>query len=340
MTVSTKTRSSRYSIPVVRVEIAQATKSLRYNLRSIWLFTYSDIKTIWAPKTIFGTLSALAAPSFGFATAASPSTPIDVLRRVPLTAFWIWINLLPFDIDNQRHDVSIEEDRINKPWRVLPSGRMNPKQARKLMLCLYCIAAFVSGRIGGVAQCLGLMALGYWYNDLGGSDTSCIIRNFINGLGYNCFASGATEVALGMGLLPYTNVPLSLSEMLNPARPDRILFWKWVAILVTVITTTAHAQDIHDQEGDSLRGRHTVPLVIGDVPARVSMVIGVWFWTFTCCLFWNVGIVPYLLIGSVAATVSARTMLYRSVKSDKKTFLIWNGWVTTIYMLPVLKLWF
>lgn len=49
---------------------------------------------------------------------------------------------------------------MNKPWRTMPSGRMNPAQARKLMFCLYVVAAFISWKIGGLTQCLALMALG------------------------------------------------------------------------------------------------------------------------------------------------------------------------------------
>jgi hypothetical protein len=132
---------------------------LGYHIYSIWLFTYSDIKTIIVPKTIFGALGALSAPSFGFRLIHIPS-PLEVSLRLPLTILWVWINLLPFAIDNQRHLSSIEEDKINKPWRVMPSGRMIPAQAKRLMLCLYPVAALVSWQIGGFPQCLALMVLG------------------------------------------------------------------------------------------------------------------------------------------------------------------------------------
>lgn len=151
--------SVQHAVSTLHQEPPHNAGSLTYHIYSIWLFTYSDIKTIIIPKTIFGALSALAAPSFGFNPSYTPS-PLGVGLRLPLTVFWVWINLLPFAIDNQRHPGSIAEDKMNKPWRVMPSRRMTPAQAKRLMLCLYAVAAFVSWKIGGFPQCLALMALG------------------------------------------------------------------------------------------------------------------------------------------------------------------------------------
>jgi len=151
--------SVQHTVSTIQQELSYTAGSLRYHIYSIWLFTYSDIKTIIIPKTTFGTLSALAAPSFGFNPIYTTS-PLGVGMRLPLTIFWVWINLLPFAIDNQRHSGSIAEDMINKPWRVMPSRRMTPTQAKRLMLCLYAVAAFMSWKIGGFPQCLVLAALG------------------------------------------------------------------------------------------------------------------------------------------------------------------------------------
>jgi hypothetical protein len=263
---------TRHGLAASPERLTDAISPFADSLYATWLFTQSDLKTIVIPKTIFGTLSALAAPSFGFDAITATPTPLMVLYRIPLTLLWVWINLLPFAIDNQRHPRSIAEDAINKPWRVLPSGRMSPIQARNLMIFLWGLAIIVSWRIGGFNQCIMGIALGtithsitnscishistgFWYNRFGGSDDSCIIRNVINALGYNCFTSGAAEVALGFSLMPYRAVPLSIAALTEPDHKEYILFWKWVAILVAVISTTAHAQDMHDQAGDSIRGR-------------------------------------------------------------------------------------
>ena len=134
-------------------------KRARFHTYSIWLFTQSDIKTIIVPKTAFGALCALATPVFGIEPSAGP-TAITVLRRLPLTAFWVWVNLLPFAIDNQRQPLSIIEDAVNKPWRSLPSGRLTASQAKAVMLCLYALAILTSWNFGGLEQSLALIVLG------------------------------------------------------------------------------------------------------------------------------------------------------------------------------------
>ena len=93
-----------------------------------------------------------------------------------LVAFWTWINLLPFAIDNQRQPAAIAEDSLNRPWRPMPSNRLTQKQARQIMFTIYPVAGLTSLYAGGLHQCIPLMVLGYWYNDCGGADISCVVR--------------------------------------------------------------------------------------------------------------------------------------------------------------------
>lgn len=131
--------------------------SLRYHAYSVWLFTQSDLKTIVIPKTVFGTLSALAFPVFEINSIRTPTTS-ELLWRIPLTAFWVWIILLPFVIDNQRLALSIEEDKVNKPWRAIASGRLDKSYAKILMLWLYVATIIISSLIGGLPHAfLGIL---------------------------------------------------------------------------------------------------------------------------------------------------------------------------------------
>ena len=132
---------------------------ITYHLYTIWLFTYSDIKTIVIPKTVFGSLSAMAATSFGISASTAPTTS-EVIQRIPTTLFWVWITLLPFAIDNQRDANSVAEDTINKPWRVMPSRRLSPKEAKRLMICLYAVSITSSWWIGGFLPGVALLILG------------------------------------------------------------------------------------------------------------------------------------------------------------------------------------
>lgn len=128
-------------------------------LYTLYLMTYSDIKSILLPQTIFGISNALAAPVFGLDSRSIPQ-PASILWRLPLTALWVWINLLLFTIENQRQTSSIEEDKLNKPWRPIPAGRITQSQMESWRGWVYCAAFAVSYWIGGLVQCVALMGLG------------------------------------------------------------------------------------------------------------------------------------------------------------------------------------
>ena len=178
-------------------------------------------------------------------------------------------NLLPFNIDNQRRPAAIVEDTLNKPWRPMPTKRLTPREAKVTMFALYPTAFMVSVYVGGLKQSTTLILLGFWYNDRGGSDTSCVGRNFINACGFICYSSGAMEVALGFPL---------------PLEPQLI---QWFLIIGGVVFSTVQTQDTYDQIGDSLRGRRTVSLVIGDGPARWLTAAFVSFWCLVCPWYWT-----------------------------------------------------
>ncbi|KUI72061.1 hypothetical protein VM1G_11830 [Cytospora mali] len=218
-----------------------------YHIKTLWLFTFSDLKTIVIPSTIFGITNALAAPVYRIRPTLESS---DMIWRVPVVFLWVWFNLIPFAINNQRTPLAIAEDSANKPWRPLPRGRLTPAHAKILMVCFYIAVPIVSVAVnGGLRQGICLVFLGTWYNNFGGADHHPVLRNTINALGYSCFTSGAMEVALAAPLPLSTTGPFS----------------RWFAILAGIILTTVHTQDMYDQEGDAIRNRRTMPLVVGDV---------------------------------------------------------------------------
>ncbi|KAK4640661.1 hypothetical protein QC761_0094250 [Podospora bellae-mahoneyi] len=284
-----------------------------FHVQSIWLFTRSDLKTIVIPQSAFGIINAIA---------SSNDWP-EVLSRVPMVFFWVWINLLPFAIDNQRQAEAILEDRHNKPWRTMPSQRMTEAQARILMLLLYPVSLFTSLRLGGTRQCLALMVLGYGYNDLNLADRSWISRNVINALGFCSFASGALEVAM--------DSPLSFSGENNQT------VVKWLAMIGGIVFSTVQTQDMADQVGDSSRGRKSMPLALGDGPARWMIAIPMVGWSIVCPWFWGAGAVVHVVAAFLGLLIACRTLTWRSIEADKRTFQLWNLWMAGLYTLPLLS---
>ena len=311
LTASTETNS-------VLHRLMSAAKVCVYHLYSIWLFTSSDLKTIIGPSFVFGATNALAGAEYGPKSSHSGLSRA-VMRRLPLVLLYIWINLLPFVINNQKSPNAIKEDAINKPWRTLPSGRMTTQQAGRLMLILYLLALRLSYVTGGLKQSVALVFLGTWYNNFAGADSNCLVRNLLNAAGYLCFTSGAMEVAFGF-----------------PLRVEARLV-QWFGVIAAVLVTTVHVQDMCDQVGDSMRGRKTVPLVLGDGPARWTTAIPMIFWGYVCPRFWNSAMVVTALSLLLAGTVAARSLMLRTIKDDVLTFKVWNGWLTLVFLLPLLS---
>jgi 4-hydroxybenzoate polyprenyltransferase len=306
----------------------------KFHLYSVWLFTFSDLKTIVIPSTVFALVNGIALSLEHSGTHSSDfqlPSPGQILGKTPLVVFWVWINLLPFAIDNQRQPESIEEDSLNKPWRTMPSQRLSQQAAKRLMLTLYAIAIVVSFLLDNLGQCLSLIALGYWYNDLRGGDVSCLVRNLINGFGFICFSSGAMQVAIGGGPLGWAG----LNEDSSPSA-IQLLGW-WFAVIAGIVLTTVQTQDMYDQRGDASRNRKTVPLVMGDGPARWSIAIPMVVWCYAVPWLWSSSALGYVAPVSLGLTVAVRTLRVRTEEGDKTTFLIWNLWMVAVYLLPLIK---
>jgi 4-hydroxybenzoate polyprenyltransferase len=291
--------------------------NVAYHAITLWLFTFNDLKTMVFPSTAFALSNGLAAYQAGTAS-SNTNGPLDFLGRIPIILLWAWINLLAFTVNNQRHVSALEEDRMNKPWRPMPAGRLTGAQARNLGLVAYPIAFAASILLGGgTGQSASLALFGYIYNDLKGGDVNWLLRNILNACGFTCFASGALEVALQShtkaGMIP------------------------WLFIIGAVVCTTVHTQDMYDQPGDSAAGRKTIPLVIGDGPARWSIAVTVAAWSGLAAMYWGSGAVGYFGPVTLGLWVGLRSLVKRSVEEDKTTFRIYNAWLVSIYVLPLVK---
>lgn len=264
------------------------------------------------PKSIFGVLGAFSGSNL--VNNVNPGT--ESLLRAPLVIMWVWIVLLPFNIDNQRRETDIEEDKINRPWRPLPSKRLSNNQAWWTMTLshmagiVYCLA------VGGLKQKLVGIFLGWLYNEMGGADKSCITKNLVNALGYVTFSMGAISVAASGD---FTDCGL-----------------QWFLLVGCIVFTTVHIQDLTDMEGDKLRGRKTVPLVIGSRACRWSIAILVPFWTLAAAAFWDAMLSTTAIIsGALAMVVASRILKTNDLSHDKMTFRAWNLWMVTMYALPI-----
>ena len=289
----------------------------RYHVKTLWLFTFSDFKTIVIPSTIFAILTSLSGPSL----TTKPTVPAFtcILSRLPFIVVWIWLTLLLVDIANQRHPNSVLEDSFNKPWRPLPSNRLSTFEARRLLLVAIPIILAINKIFlpqGFTATVIAIIG-SYMYNDLGGADESFLVRNLMNAAAITCFGAGAALVACGEQTTLNGNA-----------------YW-WLAIIAAIVTTTMQVQDMEDQEGDRARGRATIPLLWGDRTARHTIAVLVPMWSFVCPAYWDLDVVGFIMPAALGLGIAARTLSLKSVSADEGTWRMWNLWMMALYVLPV-----
>ncbi|KAF2450850.1 hypothetical protein P171DRAFT_460350 [Karstenula rhodostoma CBS 690.94] len=245
----------------------------------------------------------------------------NIVLRLPYAIIWIWLQLLVLDLSNQRRVDSVVEDTLNKPWRPIPSGRLTEHHARQLLLASIPVTYILSQyTLGGTFETVALFVLNWIYNDLDASG-NCILRNVLNALGITCIGAGARAVIAG-----------GSSCTLDPDGQA------WLVVCAGVVLTTIQAQDLYDQEGDSKRGRKTMPLVLGDGAARWLTAGPVLMWSVTIPAYWSAGsLVGWVVSLFPGAVVGARLLIFRDVKSDRKTFKLWALWLIGLYAMPAIK---
>ena len=286
-----------------------------HHAETLWLFTASDIKAIIIPTMAFGILSTLSGSVFGFKTV----TLLCLTCRSLMLCFWTWINLLLLCINNQRKEEDIQEDRMNKAWRPLPSDRLTIAQAEKLLWASLPLIGLMCACTGALSQYMLLNALNFWYND-GGGGHDPLFRNLINACGFVLYASAALDIVAAAPVS--TCAPITL---------------QWLAVVGGVVCTTIQLQDLRDQAGDSLRGRRTLPILLGDMNARWTVVVPIVFWSTFSPFFWRLCIGGYGLTVITGTFTVCRILSLRTPEEDRTTFRVWSIWLISIYSLPLIK---
>lgn len=308
------------------MEIGLSVDSLPYHIWTLWLFTASDVKTTLAPSILFALLHLLASPLFGLGSLQSKIFHLEMLGRFLLSCLWVWAHLLAFCVSNQRHPDSILEDVQNKPWRPIPSGRISAARTTKLAFASHLLALSLALCFGSLPQSLVLAFCGFMYNDTGLANQNFAMRNILNAAGFVCFISAAFEM-----LLPGN------SALSSPGTAADASIWSWLTVIALVVASTIQTQDMPDQPGDALRGRKTMPLVVGDVRTRLIIAVFMVTWGGFCPAYWRLSYAASTTFVGVSLVVAFRTLNKRSTSADKKTFLLWNVWIINLYILPLLR---
>ena len=306
-------------------------KFLKFNVKTIYLFVcnYNVIILVWAT---IGTLCAKRSqqrstiPSYNASREGSSidtsSTGIsgilahaslysvDTIKGFLLSTIWVFTVALNFSISNQRQPASVHEDKLNKPWRPIPSQRITPSQASTLLINTSTFGLLFSSVFGGLGPYLIQLAASYHYNDLGGAHGHHVVRDVLNAIGMTSWLYGCIEVA-GGPTVRYSNSDASTA-----------------LTLIAAVTTTIAIQDFRDIYGDRKCGRATLPIVVGHGTARVILA--------TSIVLWSFGIAIVSKLGMISATtglgtlIALRLLVLRNRSADKITMEFWYGWFATL----------
>ncbi|KAF8177942.1 UbiA prenyltransferase family-domain-containing protein [Mycena galopus ATCC 62051] len=280
-------------------------EAIRHNIFTLYLFSKTDIKTTIAPITMLAICCA----------------PVCEMRRtdnIVQTIFWLWLQVLHFNLVNQSSAASIAEDLKNKPFRPLPSQRITLEQALILRyVCLF-VGLSLSATFSLTVFLLNIafvVSIIVYHNFHG--DGHWLSKNVLNALGYGFLEGGATLIA-GCDRHHFG----SLSRLS-------------IILSVAIIATTVHAQDFQDQIGDKAVGRRTLPIVF-PILSRYLTFFGIISWSFALSLIWNLDFVTQTAVVLLGTAVAARYLALRTVGDDKYSYILYNvrsSFILVLYLL-------
>ncbi|KAJ7701202.1 UbiA prenyltransferase family-domain-containing protein [Mycena rosella] len=275
--------------------------SIRYNILTLYLFSRTDIKTTFLPVTLF---------SIGCAPACNMGSALQCM-------FWLWLQLLHFNLANQTSRTSVEEDSKNKPFRPLPSGRITLQQAI-ILRYISLISGLALSAMYGLRIFLinvGFAVLIVMYHDFQGG-SHWLSKNLMNAAGYCFFEAGGTLIAA-----------------CDRQRFDDLAKWSLMMSLA-ILATTIQAQDFQDREGDRTAGRRTLPIVF-PVISRYTMLFCLPGWSVILGHVWQLDLMARSAVIILGTIVGFRYFTFRTVRDDEWTYFLYNGWLLVAFSLPI-----
>lgn len=269
--------------------------SLLNEIELFLLFSWRDWSVTIIPGTVFAS---------GFLSSPSLYPVSLMLRNYALVSTWLSLFIYSFNLSTQC--CSIEEDRLNKPDRPLPSGRISLEGARKRCLVVY---AFLFTLVA-YKPCIIV-------------ETFCevVMTAFLcrasPQIGGHWFIKNTVSMILMNW--PLLSVPWKL--MVQP-QPDIFAIESHTVALCLWVGLVAYAQDFRDQEGDKATGRMTQPLVFGDSGARYIFSFGII--PMAIGLLWQqglVGLAPWVLV-AVHGLVGYHILRFRDRAHDHKSYMV------------------
>jgi hypothetical protein len=169
---------------------------LRYYLHTAILFTWTDYKTIFFPIVSPWFSPAYIRLNTTQVVFACATTPIQSFSSLLHCCIWVWFHQLLCNVSNQAR--SCEEDKLNHPWRPLPSRRISEPKAVALRWTMVAFCIYLSSIYDQdlVMTTLSLVATTLMYDELGAA-RNVVGKALCATAGYTSFEVGAT-IIIGM----------------------------------------------------------------------------------------------------------------------------------------------
>ncbi|KAL1667393.1 UbiA prenyltransferase family-domain-containing protein [Schizophyllum commune] len=226
---------------------------------------------------------------------------------------WLELHLLAFEVTD------IEEDKLEKPHRPIPSGRISPSSARALYAGVVAAALLLSARHGITWVTVVFVVAITVYNE-GGLARFWYFKSGLASLGYACFISG----------------PAVCFSQDRPLPPQAITSLTQLGL---IFFTTGHAQDFRDREGDALIGRRTLALILPQAFARWTLSASILAWATALCYYWAPPALFCVVVYALAGATAVSFLTDHSQEADQRSYDLYNLWLVSCNVLPLFVRW-
>jgi 4-hydroxybenzoate polyprenyltransferase len=207
-------------------------------IRISWRFIRRDLSTTMIPAALVTTLAL---------RTRWPVALHEVLVVMAQSALYFWLYTYTFCLSNQI--AGVEEDRLNKPDRPLPSGMVTSQGAKTRWWAH--VALF--------------LLVGWWLNVLGWTGLGVALSVLHNWGRWDRHWLTKNAVVMPLGTFAGHMAAWRFAAPINAE------IVRWSITLCSWVAVTSSIQDFRDVEGDRALGRRTLPIVFGQTISRAAV---------------------------------------------------------------------
>ncbi|MFD7529762.1 MULTISPECIES: UbiA family prenyltransferase [unclassified Streptomyces] len=234
-------------------------------------------------------------------------------------ALYFWLYVYGFTLTNQLYGV--EEDRVNKPFRPLVTGRSSYRGAQRRAIVVLLLFPLVAWWFGVLFWALAWEAT-YLLTNVARWERHWFVKNLSMGIGVTVQLAAAWSIV-------------------TPLTP---LAWRWVLTLAVSIWLLIPLQDLRDVKGDLVNDRKTFPIALGERFTRVYLATGFALLPVVVHLLlvapgrssW--GLLLDAVLAAISWLVAVRVVTRRAPEEDHVTYRRFEQWYTLALITAIIVL--